>query len=72
MVVRDLLQDLGVLQLSLENILLIALTYSIPRLGGFLDLIQQAVAFLQDSERLLNIGQAEIDHLEISDNGPAD
>ena len=72
MVVRDLLQDLGVLQLGLENILLIALTYSIPRLGGFLDLIQQAVAFLQDSKRLLNIGQAEIDHLEISDNGPAD
>ena len=72
MVVRDLLQNLRVLQLSFQHILLIALADAVACLGRLLYLIQQLVASLQNAEGLLNVGQAEIDHLEISTTDSAD
>ena len=72
MVVCDLLKNLRVLQLSFQHILLIALAHAVACLGRLLYLIQQLVTSLQNAEGLLNVGQAEIDHLEISHYRSAD
>ena len=72
MVVRELLQNLGVLQLSFQHILLVALAHAVTCLGRLLYLAQQLVTPLQNPEGLLNVGQVEIDHLEISHYRSAD
>ena len=72
MVVCDLLKNLGVLQLSFQHILLIALAHAVACLGRLPYLIQQLVTSLENTEGLLNVGQAEIDHLEISHDRSAD
>jgi len=72
MVVCDLLKNLRVLQLSLQHILLVTLTHAIACLGRLLHLIQQRATSLQNPDRLLNVGEAEIDHLEIAHDRSAD
>ena len=67
----DFLQDLRVLQLGFEHILLIALSNAIARFRSLLHLTQQLIAFLQNAEGLLNVSQFEVDHLEVSDDHPA-
>jgi hypothetical protein len=54
------------LQLSFEHVLLISLTDAVSCFRRFLHLLQHLVAPLQNVKSLLNIGQAEIHHLEIS------
>src|ERR1700691_5139892 len=72
MVVRDLLEDLRVLQLSFQYVLLIALANAVARLRCLLYLSQYRVTSLQDAKRLLNVGQLEINHLEVSHNRSTD
>jgi hypothetical protein len=72
MVMCDLLQNLRVLQLGFQDILLIALAHAVACLGRLPYLIQQLVTSLENAEGLLNEGQAEIDHLEISHDRSAD
>jgi len=65
MVMRDFLKNLRMLQLGFQDILLVTLAYAVACFRRLFHLIQKIVTLLQNAKRLLDVGQLEVNHLEI-------